>query len=235
MPRIGLRSEEFAPTGIVKPDHPLPMPFQRLGRTHILYSVIRPQTVRIAECGDPAVGTDTGTGKNHQSFLFHTLFFQRTFARSTPGMPPHGKYGRAIPNRVGNTSATPSKALRPSALKRFVSGPADTTGAAVKESRDFQTSSGSLPVGPFVGRSPSLFRAGNAATSCAQNPNGQHATHAYLPLGTPSKRHARQTTANPTPATGRFPTGRPMQKYEIYSPNIANAHRTTALRAVRKP
>ncbi len=67
MPRIGLRSEEFAPTGIVKPDHPLPMPFQRLGRTHILYSIIRPQTVRIAECGDAAFGTDTGTGKNHQS------------------------------------------------------------------------------------------------------------------------------------------------------------------------
>ena len=63
------RKQLFAPD-VVKIDHQLPVFRQGFRCADILDPVSVPQSVRVAECGESAVGTHAGTGEN-DDFLAH--------------------------------------------------------------------------------------------------------------------------------------------------------------------
>lgn len=77
--RIGLLFEQFAPALVVEFDNRRAVVAQRLGRTHVLDTIGGPQSVGIAESGQTAVGTHSGTGKYHN--LFHRSISVQSVAK----------------------------------------------------------------------------------------------------------------------------------------------------------
>lgn len=72
--RVRLLFEHLLPPLVVKPDHGRTVARQRLGRANILDTVSGPQTVGIAKCSQPTVGTYACPCKNYDFFhLFHKL------------------------------------------------------------------------------------------------------------------------------------------------------------------
>ena len=72
---VRLNREQLLAAYIVKLHHQSPISFQRLGRTDILNTIIRPQTIGIAECGDTTIGTHARTCKNHNLLHINMLIF----------------------------------------------------------------------------------------------------------------------------------------------------------------
>lgn len=129
MSRIGFRSQQLPSSHIIKSDNLFPVSCQSFRSTDILYPVISPQTVRIAERSDTAVGTDAGSGEDNQFFFsipltsdlirIYTVPFsscRRLTVRHT------GNTTQATTISLTITSATHSARLRPPARKRCMLG-----------------------------------------------------------------------------------------------------------------
>ena len=73
--RIGLYVVEFAAAHVVELDHEGAVARQSLGCTYILYAIVRPQSVGIAEGGQAAVGTHPRTRKYHDLLHIRKCFY----------------------------------------------------------------------------------------------------------------------------------------------------------------
>ena len=62
-------------THIVELDNLRAIIFQCLRSANILDTIVSPQTIRIAERGDTAIGTHTSTRKNNYSLLHSSRFY----------------------------------------------------------------------------------------------------------------------------------------------------------------
>ena len=56
---VGLGGFQLAPAVVVEPQHQLLIPGKRLGRGHIVHTVLLPQPAVVTECGEAALGADT--------------------------------------------------------------------------------------------------------------------------------------------------------------------------------
>ena len=74
-------SEQLAPPDVIELDDLFPVAGQCLGRADVLDAVFVPQTVRVAEGGQAAVGAHAGAGEDYDLFygLFHGMIGLDTF------------------------------------------------------------------------------------------------------------------------------------------------------------
>lgn len=80
-------SEQLAPPDVIELDDLFPVAGQCLGRADVLDAVFVPQTVRVAEGGQAAVGAHAGAGEDYDLFygLFHGMIGLDTFGGAKQG------------------------------------------------------------------------------------------------------------------------------------------------------